>query len=240
MKMDIEQFNPKVEELNEIVAKSQAVDTSDLVAVKEALKPVKGARIDVKKTGKGMRDEANAYNKAVLKLEKSLLAIVEPEEERLKGILEEAEHQKMLAERKQKMPLRLKELELLEINDMTEDDLMEMDDEEFNDRKLAILSEREEAKKAKRDEERRIEDAKREAVKEEQQRVEREKMIEDDRKQREAIEAQKESERKQANINFQKFLTDNNYDKSSDKLMEDRATGVFTIYRRVASYNPKQ
>lgn len=44
---------------------------------------LKNVRVDITKKGKAARDDANAYNKAVIEIEKQLIAVTSPEEERL-------------------------------------------------------------------------------------------------------------------------------------------------------------
>jgi len=47
---------------------------------------LKNTRVDIGKTGKLARDDANAFAKAVIEKEKELIAIIEPEEKRLNAI----------------------------------------------------------------------------------------------------------------------------------------------------------
>lgn len=118
--LDIEKFNPTVAELTNLVEKSKGITAVDLLddevskthlkVVKTARIELRDARVKIEKAGKALRDDANAFNKAVLVKEKELIAIVEPEEKRLKGIEEEADrivarkiNEAQLPERKARM-----------------------------------------------------------------------------------------------------------------------------------------
>lgn len=68
---------------------------TDIVAIKNqagreqchgAMMQLAKARIAITKSGKEARDDANAFSKAVIAEEKRLIAIIEPEEERLRGL----------------------------------------------------------------------------------------------------------------------------------------------------------
>ena len=80
-------------------------DKEGLKAVHEARMDVKAKRVEVTKTGKGLREEANAYNKAVIAEEKRIVAMLEPIEAYL-----DAEEKKITDEKERiKNEARLKE-----------------------------------------------------------------------------------------------------------------------------------
>jgi len=130
--LNIEQFNPKVAELQTLAGKAQAVNITDLVAVKEVRLELKNARVEITKTGKAMRDDANAFSKAVIAKEKELIALIEPEEEKLKEAeaaekqrVEQEERKVLLPERKERLDSIGDDREALDAN------LLEMDGAAF-------------------------------------------------------------------------------------------------------------
>lgn len=105
--LNIEQFNPKVAELQALAGKAETVDITDLKAVKEVRLELKNARVEISKTGKDMRENATTFAKAVIAREKELIALIEPQELRL----QEAETAEKLRlereERKAILPVRV-------------------------------------------------------------------------------------------------------------------------------------
>jgi hypothetical protein len=146
MELNIEKFNPTVSQLQEIAKMSKSVDVTDLKAVKEVRIKLKTARVEITKQGKAMRDDANAFAKLVISKEKELVAIIEPEEERLEAIEEEAKEKKMREERVALLPVRREQLEA--IGDdiiITNDELLEMDTETFSAYKNDRIAQKNEA-----------------------------------------------------------------------------------------------
>ena len=109
---DIERFDPTKEVLQQLVLKTQSITATDLKdkaqleVVKQNRIELKKARVQIEKTGKAMRDDANAYSKAVIAKEKELIGIISPEEDRLKAIESEAEELAIREERMKKLPER--------------------------------------------------------------------------------------------------------------------------------------
>ena len=66
-----------------------------------ARKVLKTERIDITKTGKAARDDANAFAKAVIAKENQLIAVILPEEQRLQAI--QHKHDDAIAAEKQKL-----------------------------------------------------------------------------------------------------------------------------------------
>lgn len=60
-------------------------DKAGLEAVKKARIAIKNERVRIEKTGKSLRDQANAFNKAVLAKEKEYLSIIVPTEDALQA-----------------------------------------------------------------------------------------------------------------------------------------------------------
>lgn len=112
--MDIDKFDPKIADLQAIVEKTSVITSIDLnsetalAVFAENQKELQKARLLVTRTGKALREESTAFSKLVIAREKELLAVIEPEEERLKQIKEEAEHAVLIESRKAMTPFRIK------------------------------------------------------------------------------------------------------------------------------------
>lgn len=97
MELNIEQFNPKKAELQALAQKYSGLkimgidDKEGQAAVYAARIDLKNTRVALGKTGKAMREEANAFAAKVIEVEKSLISITEPLEkefERQEEIIE--------------------------------------------------------------------------------------------------------------------------------------------------------
>ena len=94
---DLEKFDPTVAELTAMVAKTKKLKATDLedkaqlAIVKENRIVLKKARVQIEKRGKELREDALKFQRAVIAKEKELIAIIEPEEDRLEAIEQEAE-----------------------------------------------------------------------------------------------------------------------------------------------------
>lgn len=112
--MDIDKFDPKIADLQAIVAKTSVItsidlnDETQLAVFASNQKELQQARLLVTRTGKQLREESTAFSKAVIAREKELLAVIEPEEERLKLIKEQAERAVLIEQRKGMTPFRIK------------------------------------------------------------------------------------------------------------------------------------
>lgn len=133
MELNIEAFDPTEAELTSIVAETQKVtEESGMEIVKETRTKLVKARRRIEVTGKAMRDDANKFAKAVIAREKELVAIIEPEELRLKNIEAEVERRAVLEARKQALPVRIAALDSIGDGvECNEDMLLEMDDNAF-------------------------------------------------------------------------------------------------------------
>jgi hypothetical protein len=174
--MDITQFDPTVADLQAIVAETKNItaddltDKSQLKVVKETRIKLRDARVKITKKGKELREEANAFNKAVLSKEKELLAIVEPEEQRLKTIEDTAELLATIEIRKQILPTRHEAL--AKIGDgieATDAQLLEMDDAQFTEYRIARIDAKQEADRVKLEAEQRALDEEKVRIKREQE-----------------------------------------------------------------------
>jgi len=223
--MEIEKFDPTEAELRAIVAVTEKITADDLedpkqlAVVRENRIALKNARVRIEKTGKALRDDALKFQRAVIAKEKELVAIIEPEEDRLRAIEQAA---KDLAERKKRVAiLPERHARLASIGDsvtVTDDQLLDMDgpafEGYFNQRQAAKieadrieLEARERAVKEAEDAAKRaaeLEAAKERARQEERERAERE-------AEREAERAADEERRLQSEQRYQAFLAESGY-----------------------------
>lgn len=186
----IQKFDPTVAELNKLVDKTKDLvatdlkDKAQLELVRSSRIELKKKRVQIEKYGKSLRDEANKFNKAVLEKEKELIGIIEPEEDRLEKIEEEAEKLAIREERMTKLPSRKARLESIGDGvDVADDDLLQMDSNDFeayfNARTLDKLNADKaaaEAKQKEEDEKRRLDnEAKQAELKKEQDKIDAQK-----------------------------------------------------------------
>lgn len=190
MELNIEKFDPTVEQLNELVVVSKKVtNLSPIEEVKKARIQLKTARVAITKKGKELRDDAIKFQKAVIAKEKELVAIIEPEEERLSEIEEVVKQAKLREERIALLPTRYEQLNAIgDTVTVTDDELLEMDTDTFSAYRNQRISDKNEA-------DRLAIEAKEREIKEKEEALAREKeMQEREKKARE--EAQLEAERK--------------------------------------------
>lgn len=144
---DLNTFDPNVEKLQALVAESAGIvevnldDPEQLKTVKAARIKLRDARVLIEKTGKAYREDALAYQRAVLSKEKDLIAIIEPEETRLKLFEKSAEIQKEKRLRIAQLPERRARLEKegFPINEST---LLEMDSVAFETHFNGLVAEK--------------------------------------------------------------------------------------------------
>lgn len=135
--MDLIKFDPSLEQLHAIIASTTSItatdlsDTAQLAIVKSNRIQLRDARIAIEKKGKSMREEALKYQKDVIAREKELLAIITPEEDRLKAIEDEAKLIKERAARVALLPMRREQLNGLEEQPSLDGFLLDMDNDEF-------------------------------------------------------------------------------------------------------------
>ena len=115
---ELDTFNPTVAELRALVAKTGAIteikdpfDEEEVKAVEDAKREIAYARGTITKKGKALREDALAYQRAVIAKEKELLAEIEPEEDRLKELIEGAKQAGMLENRRKALPERKKRMD---------------------------------------------------------------------------------------------------------------------------------
>lgn len=130
---NIEKFDPTTKELNEMVAVSKSItEQSEPLVIRTMRLDLKNARVSITKKGKELREEAIAYQKAVIAKEKELIGIIEPEEERLAGIEEIAKKRKEAEDRVHLIPMRRAMLVEKEITtEFSDEELCAFDTNEF-------------------------------------------------------------------------------------------------------------
>ncbi|HVB33743.1 MAG TPA: hypothetical protein VNJ52_05135 [Patescibacteria group bacterium] len=191
MDLAIEKFSPTKAELTKLVEESKALDLPDpfdqaqLRKVKDARLNIRDARVAITKTGKALREDALKFQKAVIAKEKELVAIIEPEENRLAGLEDTAAIAVERKARVELLPHRRERLAAvgdgLEVSD---DALLDMDGPAFEGYINKRLADKNEA-------DRRALEAREAAIREEETRQQREKEM----REREEKARQEERER---------------------------------------------
>ena len=195
MELNLNKFNPTVAQVTEMVAKTKSITATDLKDKKqiELIKSnrieLKNARVQITKVGKELRSEALEFQRLIIKQEKELLGIIEPEETRLESIEEEAKRLQILEIRKTLLPSRKEKLSSVG-NETDDDQLLDMDENQFetyfnacvaaqNEKKRleaeAKLAKEKEEAQAKLDEERKAFEAEKAKLEEENKKIEDEK-----------------------------------------------------------------
>jgi len=138
--LDIEKFDPTIADLQSLVSLTSQVvvtdinDKGQIEAVKTNRILLRDARVAITKKGKEMRESALKFQKDVITRERELIAVIEPEEERLRLIEDEVKAKKLRAERFALLPERTKKLVDIgdgkDYSDKTEL-LLGMDNDEF-------------------------------------------------------------------------------------------------------------
>jgi len=254
MSLSIEKFNPTVAELEALAesAKSLVIqdinDVEGINAKKAKAKELQKARTTITRIGKELREDANAFNKAVLKKEKELLEIIEPVEDDIKIELEEIEKAQEMEARRALLPLRQSEMKDMGV-DVADEALLLLDATQYvefkNIKKAEILEEKErnlneqanaqEAERQRIENEKRIEEAKAKAAQDaviaEQERV----RLAEEKAQRDA-EAEAEKLRKNQQFIFWKEkhqITDDEIANGMVKI--ERVGDTFHAYRKFAT-----
>ena len=134
----------KIETTKDIV---QIETKEDFLLVEEKRKEYKKIASNFKNTWLELRADATAFNKKVLSVEKELLGIVEPERDRLESLSNEYIQKLEKEKRRKSLPKRFEEIKYLYLNilaweynsinevvlpeEITEDKLLELDDNNF-------------------------------------------------------------------------------------------------------------
>lgn len=229
----IVKFDYNTESLVKVVEESKKIDLTNISEVTDFYRKLVKTRTTITKQGKSHRDEANAYNKAVLIKEKEYLAIIQPTELEFKKIIDDEKKRKEKEERKKTLPVRKKQLESLEIK-ISDDEILEMNDTQFN----SFYSEEFDKKREKElFEKNRIEQEKKEQADRKKFEEDTRKRLEQEARDREKKKIEDEKREQKAlakKAEFKKFLDENNFNKKTDKLVDK--DGVVGIYRLVAEF----
>lgn len=132
--MDIEQFNPTIAELNRMVTVAKTITKEMGVdIIKENKTILQKTRTSITEKGKELREEALIFQRAVISKEKELLEIIAPEEDRLKGIIDEFKTEELKKERLQLLPERKEKLNSIDGSTWaTDEQILEMDGMAFS------------------------------------------------------------------------------------------------------------
>lgn len=160
MDLNIEEFNPTKAEVISLAQKFKGLsikgidDVAGYKAVHDAQMTLVHTRTNIVKASKDARQKAVDFNRAVLALEKDLIAEIEPVEKELKEKKETIDREKELIERRKLIPARREKLIEVEV-ELTDDQLIEMDSVQFqnflNQAKHEQLERREAAIKAEQE-----------------------------------------------------------------------------------------
>ena len=239
-------FEYNLDLLQGIADQALKIDKSDIQSVKEKSKELVKIRGIIQKKGKEYRDESNAFNKRVLEKEKEFVGVIEPVEIELKSIIAKYEENLVIEARKELLPIKKQQLELLDTLPTIEDNfILSLDESQWTSFYAQKMTEH----KLNQDREtQRIADevnrAEREAqiAKEAQEKAKRDfeelqarkEKEEFDRKEREAREAEKAKAQLESDAKYQQFLLENNFNDVTDRIVEK--DGVVRIYRLVAEF----
>lgn len=207
---ELAKFDPTVDKLQAIAKEAQAVTITDfsnkdqIALVRTKRLELRDLRVSITKTGKSLRDEANAFAKAVIAKEKDLVAIITPEEDRLSSLETEAERLAEVERRKGYLPERKAKLEAIGV-ELKDEELLAFDDIEFVTFFNAKESERLEAERIALEEAKKAEEARKEAEAiAEAKRKEEEAKAEADRKAKEEAEVRAKAEAEQKKLDAEK------------------------------------
>lgn len=138
MTLDVEKFSPKKAELVKMADEYSALtidgvdDKEGYEAVHKGRMELKKTRIEIQKTGKSLRSEAIAFQKAVLAKEKEFIEIIEPLEKSLEEKQNAIDDEKERIKRISLLPARKERLERISLT-MSDDEILSMDENQFNE-----------------------------------------------------------------------------------------------------------
>jgi len=141
--LTLAEFQPAEAQLKELAQKAKTVDESNILAVHDTRIELRDARILITKKGKELREGALQFQKAVILKEKDLLAIIQPDEDRL-DVIEEAAKAKIEAEKRRvELPTRIAALKSIDKDIIIHDDhVLGMDDAQFNEWRLKLIEDK--------------------------------------------------------------------------------------------------
>ncbi len=270
----ISEFDPNFEKLAALVAESAGIvevnldDSTQLETVKKARIKLRDARVLIEKTGTAYRADALKYQREVIAKEKDLIAIIEPEEQRLKEFEKAADVEKARRIRVAQMPERRQRLESSGFP-VDEARILDMDsvafethfnelvaeknrqEKEAADKKAAAdkadLDRREAAVKEgerKLEEEKNAREREEKARADERARIEREATEKKQREEREAAEQKERDEKARKDLEkkqaYQKFLDENGYTKENAADFKQENTGdTIVLWKKIGTFRIK-
>ena len=136
--LDIEKFSPAVAEIQRIVEGGKNLtitdfsDKNQVKLVRDHRLQLKEIRVMITKQGKAFRQKALDFQKQVILKEKELILLVEPEEERLAAIEEQADAFAEREKRRELLPKRLERLSAFKDGvKISDDEILDMDSSSF-------------------------------------------------------------------------------------------------------------
>lgn len=268
MDLQIEQFSPTKAELTKLVEAAKVLilpdpsDKAQLRKIKDARLNIRDARVAITKTGKALREDALKFSKAVIAKEKELVAIIEPEENRLAELEAVAEKAAVRKERMELVPHRMARLEALADGQPFpgDDVLLDMDGPAFENYYNVRVADKNEVDRqrieaedlknkedaAKLDREKEMREREEKARQEERERLEREQKEKEEREQREKDDAERkereEKERLKSEESYQAFLKQHGYTEETesefkiDKSYVSGKTVIVKLYKLVGTH----
>jgi len=241
----LDKFEPKKAELETMVkdySNLTITDKESFESVKQARIHLKKTRVDIQKTWKQLRDDANAWAKAVIAKEKEYISIIEPLENKLQD--EEDKYTLEIEKKKRLADLPNRKMMIEWLWELTDDEILSMDDTQFSKKLFELKSiklQEEERIKNEKIEAERIEVEKQKMIKEAEERAtieaerkaqaeidrikreaeekENQRIIEEKRKEEERIEAERKAQEEQEKIRknklYQDFLNKNDYNETN-------------------------
>lgn len=249
-KLSLEKFNPnkeKLEELKKECSKLKIKGIDDKIGynlVHTKRMDLADIRINITKTGKELRQEALKFQKDVISYERELIAIIEPTEIELKAKEKAIDNEKEKIKRVELLPERKEKLENIDVS-ISDNDILEMDNKQFDEFYNEKNAEYLEEKQAKIDEENiKIENEKK-ILKEKKDRIkfEEQAKIDADKKAQEEIERIKlqekqkiedEQKKLEADKEYNNFLKDNGYtEENKDNFYIMKDDNKIILYKKV-------
>lgn len=218
MNLNIEQFNPKKEELLALVDQYSWLtinwieDKAWYNVLSSARKNLKAKRCEIKKIWEEMREEANKFSKLVKKTADDYIAIIEPMEDKLEEIENNYLELVKIEKRKEDLPARKEKIQWL--SEISDEDILKMEDWAFDrfvfelqqeklrkdqealEAEKARIAEEERKKREEEEQQKRIEQAKEQARIEAEQKAQKE--IDRLKAEQEAEKARQEKEKSDA------------------------------------------
>lgn len=206
-------------------------DTSDMMAVVKNNKSVLvKIRTSIMKQEKIFVEEANLYKKTVFDKRKEYLGITQPLEDELKEIIFKADLKIEMKARKGLLPEKKVLLSVLKIAPVSDKDILEMNAEEWNNFYIEKQGEHKETLAREKKEDQIRKEAEEKGREEEKRRNEREKEEKERIKEVEEKRVKDEEEKKVSDEKYKNWLSENNYNPETDKIINDK------IYRLVSKF----